>query len=325
MTTAAVTERSSTPGWRTALFTALFLFCLTPWASPATALALGAALALTVGNPLRARSAKASKWLLQASVVGLGFGMSLSAVARAGGAGIGYTVAGIATALTLGVLLGRWLRVEGQTSFLITAGTSICGGSAIAAVGPAIGAGGEAMSMALAVVFVLNAVALYLFPAVGHLLGLTQGQFAVWAAIAIHDTSSVVGAAASYGPHALQSATVLKLARALWIVPLTLGAAAWTRRRSGGAGARVKLPWFILLFVLAAAARSVAPAPLIPAFDGVNSVARVALVATLFLIGSGLSRQTLREVGTRPLVQGVLLWAAIAGLTLTAVLMGASA
>ncbi|HET8655751.1 MAG TPA: putative sulfate exporter family transporter [Longimicrobiaceae bacterium] len=310
---------------RIALFAVLFLACLTPWASPALALAAGAMAALTVGNPLPGASASAAKWMLQASVVGLGFGMSLGAVARAGGAGVLYTIGGIATAMTLGTLLGRWLRVEGKTSFLITAGTSICGGSAIAAVGPAIGAEGESMSMALAVVFVLNAVALYLFPAIGHLLGLTQGQFAVWAAIAIHDTSSVVGAAASYGPRALQSATVLKLARALWIVPLALGAAAWTRRRTEGEVARVKLPWFILFFVLAAALRSLAPAGLMPALDALTSAARAGLVATLFLIGAGLTRGTLRQVGLRPMLQGVGLWVAVAGLTLTAVLLGASA
>lgn len=300
---------------------AVAAFCLTPWASPALALALGAAFALVLGNPFAARTSRASKWLLQACVVGLGFGMPLAAVARAGASGIGYTVAGIATALLLGTLLGRWLRVEGKTAFLITAGTSICGGSAIAAVGPAIGAGPEAMSVALATVFVLNAVALYLFPPLGHLLRLSQGQFAVWAAIAIHDTSSVVGAASAYGAQALQGATVLKLARALWIVPLSLGSAAYVRRRSAYARpeSRAALPWFIGLFVLAAVVRSVLPAATVPVLDGVAHAARVGLVLTLFLIGAGLSRSTLRAVGVRPLVQGVLLWVAVGGLTLLAV------
>ncbi len=301
---------------------------LTPWASPALALAAGAGFALTLGNPFPARTARASKGLLQASVVGLGFGMPLAAVLRAGAAGIGYTVAGIATALTLGLLLGRWLRVEEQTSFLVTAGTSICGGSAIAAVGPAIGARPEAMSVSLATVFVLNAVALYLFPAVGHLLGLSQQQFAVWAAVAIHDTSSVVGAASAYGPEALRSATVLKLARALWIVPLTLAAAAYTRRRAAAGrtdveasepAARVQLPWFIGLFVLAAVARTLLPPAATPALDALAHAARVGLVLTLFLIGAGLTRATLRSVGHRPLVQGVLLWAAVGGIALFAV------
>jgi uncharacterized integral membrane protein (TIGR00698 family) len=305
-------------------FLALLAFMLTPWASPALALGLGAVLALTAGNPFAARTARASRWLLQASVVGLGFGMPLSAVVRAGASGVGYTVAGIATALVLGLSLGRWLAVEEETSLLLTAGTSICGGSAIAAVGPAIGARAESMSVALATVFVLNAVALYAFPAIGHLLGLSQGQFAVWAAVAIHDTSSVVGAASSYGAQALQSATVLKLARALWIVPLTLVAAAYARRRAraqtGAHEARVKLPWFIALFVGAALLRTLLPSPALPALDVLARVARTGLVVTLFLIGAGLSRQTLRVVGARPLLQGLLLWLAVASLALFAVL-----
>jgi uncharacterized integral membrane protein (TIGR00698 family) len=307
------------------LFGLAAAFSLTPWATPALSLALGGALGLTLGNPAPELAGRAAKWLLQAAVVGLGFGMPLGAVAAAGRTGVGYTVAGIATALALGLLLGRWLRIERQTSFLITAGTSICGGSAIAAVGPAIGAGSEAMSVSLATVFLLNAVALYLFPPVGHLLHLSQHQFAVWAAIAIHDTSSVVGAAASYGSMALEQATVLKLARALWIVPLTLAAAAVTRQESGAAvtrhesgdaPTRASLPWFIGLFLLAAFARSLLPPAAIPALDGVARGARTALVLTLFLIGSGLTRSTLRAVGLRPLVQGVLLWGAVGGLAL---------
>jgi uncharacterized integral membrane protein (TIGR00698 family) len=312
-------------------FVSLGALSLTPYATPALALGAGAAFALTLGNPFAARTGRASKWLLQACVVGLGFGMPLAAVVRAGAQGVAYTVAGIALALTLGTLLGRWLRVERRTSFLITAGTSICGGSAIAAVGPAIGAGAEEMSVSLATVFVLNGVALYLFPAVGHLLGLTQAQFAVWAAVAIHDTSSVVGAASAYGAAALQSATVLKLARALWIVPLTLAAAAIARRRDSDAqsdpgegsaaasGKTVKLPWFIGLFAAAALARTLLPAADAPALDLLAHAARAALVLTLFLIGAGLSRATLRAVGARPLVQGALLWIAVAGLTLLAV------
>ena len=286
--------------------------------TPATALAAGAALALTLGNPAPRLSAQAAKWLLQAAVVGLGLGMPLTAVIAAGRAGVGYTVAGIATALTLGLLLGRWLRVERQTSVLITAGTSICGGSAIAAVGPAIGARGEAMGVSLATVFLLNAVALYLFPAIGHALHLSQHQFAIWAAVAIHDTSSVVGAASSYGTVALGQATVLKLARALWILPMTLVAAAVARRGGTGqaAGSRIVIPWFIGLFVLAAVARSVLPSEAVPALDAAARAARWLLVVTLFLIGAGLTRTTLRSVGARPLVQGMMLWIAVGGLSL---------
>lgn len=298
---------------------------LTPWATPALALGGGSLLALTLGNPLPALTARWAKRLLQVAVVGLGFGMSLGAVVAAGRSGVGYTIAGIVLALTLGLLLGRWLRIERQISFLITAGTSICGGSAIAAVGPAIGACNEAMSVALGTVFVLNGVALYLFPPIGHLLHLGQHQFAVWAAIAIHDTSSVVGAASSYGALALHEATVLKLARALWIVPLTLLAAFWVRRRVGdGASPRVTFPWFIPLFVVAAAVRSLLPLPMLPVLDGVARASRVLLVLTLFLIGAGLSRSTLRAVGPRPLAQGVLLWVAVSSLTLLVVWQGIS-
>lgn len=311
---------------RPALFSLLALFSLTPAASPGLALGLGAALGLTLGNPFPRASARGSKLLLQGCVVGLGFGMPLAAVARAGGSGIAYTIAGIAAALTLGLLLGRWLGVGKEASILITAGTSICGGSAIAAVGPAIGARDEAMSVSLATVFLLNAVALFIFPPIGHLLGMSQEQFATWAAIAIHDTSSVVGAAAAYGAEALQQATVLKLARALWIVPLTLAAAWYAGARSAGAPSpamprsRIKLPWFIAFFLLAAVARSLLPATAEPLLDGVAAAARVGLVLALFLIGSGLTRKTLREVGARPLAQGILLWGAVTGLTLLAVI-----
>lgn len=301
---------------------ALAVFALTPWASPALALALGTAFALVLGNPFAGQAAWGAKMLLQTCVVGLGFGMPLAAVLRAGASGIGYTVAGIVTALTLGLLLGRWFRVEREISLLITAGTSICGGSAIAAVGPAIGARAESMSVSLATVFVLNAVALYLFPVIGKWVGLSEAQFAVWAAVAIHDTSSVVGAASMYGAQALESATVLKLARALWIVPLTLAAAAYMRHRDAAyatSGVRVKVPWFIGLFVIAAIVRTLAPPAGVPLLDGIARLARVGLVLALFLIGAGLTPATLRAVGLRPFTQGVLLWIAVAGLGLWAV------
>ena len=296
-------------------------FALSPWATPALALALGGVIALGLGNPVPELTRRISRGLLQVSVVGLGFGMPLGAVLAAGAAGVGYTTGGIVVAITVGLLLGRWLRIERHASVLITAGTSICGGSAIAAIGPAIGAGHEAMTVALATVFVLNAVALYLFPVVGHALHLSQHQFAVWAALGIHDTSSVVGAAASYGAAALQEATVLKLVRALWIIPLTLAAATLAPRwgMEAGASRRLRLPWFIGLFAVAALLRSVLPAEMTPLLDGLARAARVALVLTLYLIGLGLTRGTLRQVGPRPLLQGVLLWALLGGTTLLAV------
>jgi uncharacterized integral membrane protein (TIGR00698 family) len=290
---------------------------------PPVALGAGVAIALTLGNPAPDLTRRWAARLLQLAVVGLGFGVPLRTVLLAGSKGLGYTALGIVAAVASGLALGRWLSVERQTSLLVTAGTSICGGSAIAAVGPAIGARPEAMSVALATVFVLNAVALYLFPPIGHGLGLSEHQFAVWAALAIHDTSSVVGAASSYGAAALQEATVLKLARALWIVPLTL-AAAWYARDGGtghGTGRRLKVPWFIGLFVLAAVVRSFGPAAALPALDGIASGAREVLAVTLFLIGLGLTRSTLHQVGARPLLQGLALWILLGAGSLAAVVM----
>ena len=314
----AAPASSGAPLWLRAVFLALAAASLAPDVSPGLALAVGAGLALTVGNPFPAQSGRVAKTLLKASVVGLGFGMSLPAVLAVGARGVAVTAAGIAFALGLGLLLGRVLSVDRATGTLISGGTAICGGSAIAALGPVIGAGAEAMAVSLATVFVLNGVALYVFPLVGGALDLSQHQFAVWAAVAIHDTSSVVGAAATYGPEALAEATVLKLTRALWIVPLVL-AAGWWRRRGGGEGARPAVPWFIGLFVLASAVVAVAPGGA-PVYAAVVAVARRGLVLTLFLIGAGLSQATLRAVGARPLVQGVVLWAAVAGASLAAVL-----
>lgn len=310
---------SRPPIWRRALFLGLAALMLVPVVSPALGLGAGAVLGLTVGNPFAARSARASKWLLKACVVGLGFGLSLPAVLEVGRTGVGVTALAIAFALGLGMLLARLLRVEPTTGALISGGTAICGGSAIAALGPAIGAGAEAMGISLATVFILNGVALYVFPAIGHVLDLTQHQFALWAAVAIHDTSSVVGAAASYGSEALAEATVIKLTRALWIVPLALGAA-WWRRRTAPGHVRVEVPWFIGLFAAASGVVALFPGGQ-QIYGAIVAVARQGLVLTLFLIGAGLSRQTLRSVGARPLVQGVLLWLAVGGVSLAAVLV----
>lgn len=251
------------------------------------------------------------------AVVGLGLGIPLHNLIRAGTTGIGLTVVLIAVVFAAGILLGKWMGVERDLTMLVTAGTSICGGSAVAAMGPAIGASREAMSVALATVFTLNAVALYVFPAIGHLVGLSQHQFGIWAALAIHDTSSVVGAAASYGPLALQEATILKLARALWILPLVLVASTHRARTSGTAeGARLVPPWFIAFFVLAAVARSLAAPPAIEWFDTGARMARTALVLTLFLIGANLTRAQLRAVGHRPFVLGLVLWIGVGSTTL---------
>jgi uncharacterized integral membrane protein (TIGR00698 family) len=295
------------------LFFLLLAFCLTPWCSPPIALALGLALALTLGSPFK--TSKLTKLLLQASVVGLGFGMNLQKVVAAGKTGLLFTIATIAGTLLLGTLLGRAMRMSAGTAHLISSGTAICGGSAIAAVGPVIGASDEEMSVSLGTIFILNAIALFVFPVIGHALGLTQTQFGVWAAIAIHDTSSVVGAASSYGADALQIATTIKLTRALWIVPLAIGTALAFRRRS----TRAALPWFILFFVLASVVRTYVAAPQ-QVWETLVNLARVGLTVTLFLIGSALSRRSIATVGARPLLLGITLWIVISAAGLWAVM-----
>lgn len=294
---------------RTATFVAILLFCLTPWCSPPIALALGLALALTIGSPFK--TSKQTKLLLQASVVGLGFGMNLQKVLEAGRQGLLFTIATIVGTLLAGWLLARAMRINSSTAHLISSGTAICGGSAIAAVGPVINASDEEMSVSLGTVFILNSIALFIFPAIGNALHLTQTQFGVWSAIAIHDTSSVVGAAAAYGAEALQVATTVKLTRALWIVPLTIGTALAFRKKS----TRVALPWFILFFLVASLIRTYVPAPQI-AWDTLVRIARIGLTVTLFLIGSQLSRKSLAAVGVRPLILGVVLWVLISAMGL---------
>jgi uncharacterized integral membrane protein (TIGR00698 family) len=300
---------------RVAVFAALLVFCVTPWASPPIALALGLALALTLGHPFASRNSKATKLLLQTSVVLLGFGMNLQKVVEAGRTGIVFTIVTIVGTLLLGFLLGRMMNISRTTSHLISSGTAICGGSAIAAVGPVVNASDEEMSVALGTVFILNSIALFIFPMIGHRLGLTQPQFGVWAAIAIHDTSSVVGAAAKYGTEALQIATTVKLTRALWIVPLTLATAFFFKRKS----ARVTIPWFILWFVVASVMRTYVGAPA-EVWSTLTMLARIGLTITLFLIGAGLSRKSIAAVGARPLLLGILLWIVISSVSLFAVM-----
>jgi uncharacterized integral membrane protein (TIGR00698 family) len=305
---------------RAGLFGLGALFSLSMWASPALALATGAALALTLGNPWPDLTATLGSRLLQVAVVALGLGISLDSLVRAGSTGVGLTVFFIVAVFAVGIQLGRWMSVERDLSLLVTAGTSICGGSAVAALGPAIGASRESMSVALATVFVLNAVALYIFPPIGHLLDLSQHQFGVWAALSIHDTSSVVGAASSYGQIALEEATILKLARALWILPLAL-VAPRLRRLPPADGLRTEpvLPWFIGFFVLAAVARGFASPGAIRWFDAGARAGRTALVLTLFLIGANLTRAKLRAVGMRPFLHGLVLWIIVGTATLAAV------
>lgn len=274
--------------------------------SPPVALTCGLIYGFSFAHPYQGEAKQLSKFLLQASVVGLGFGMNLHEVIQVGRSGFVYTAASITFALTLGWALGKVLKVKQGTSFLISAGTAICGGSAIAAMAPITEAGEEEIAVSLGTVFVLNSVALLTFPAIGLLLHLSQTQFGLWSALAIHDTSSVVGATAKFGALALAVGTTVKLARALWIVPISMGTA--VARKSS---ARVQWPWFILLFCLAAVANTYLHA-FEPAYPILKHLGVIGLTATLFLIGTGLSMKTLREVGVRPLLQGVVLWIVVA-------------
>lgn len=306
--------------WQKAVFAALIIFCLSPYGSPPIALALGLAVAFTFGNPFPSLSGKPTKYLLQASVVLLGFGMNLGTIYLAGRAGILFTIATIFGTLGLGYAVGRLLNVKKKTSTLISSGTAICGGSAIAAVGPAINAEPEEMSVSLGTVFVLNSIALFAFPLIGHAIGLTQGQFGIWSAIAIHDTSSVVGASHAYGGEALAIATTVKLARALWIAPVAL-LFAYIYRGESDSKARVAVPWFIFLFVAAAAIRTYAPAFILPSiFESIVDAAKAGMTVTLFLIGASLTPRTLKAVGSAPLLQGVVLWIVISLVSLWAVM-----
>lgn len=287
---------------------------------PPFALALGLVFGLTLIHPFHMESRHLSKFLLQAAVVCLGFGMNLKEVVHAGRSGFLYTAISITFAMSLGVLLGRLLTVGKTQSLLISVGTAICGGSAIAAMGPVLDADDEEMAVSLGTVFVLNSVALLLFPFIGWALHLSQTQFGLWAALAIHDTSSVVGAGAKYGATALAVGTTVKLARALWIVPLTIATAMLRKSK-----AKIQWPWFVLYFCVAAVLASYVPR-WIPQSAGLfavlNKLGRAGLTVVLFLIGTGISRQTLRQVGTRPLIQGIALWIVVGGLSLWAIHAG---
>lgn len=299
----------------------MLLFCLSPYGSPVAALGLGLLLALTAGNPFPQLEGRATKILLQASVVLLGFGMNIESVIRAGREGILFTVVTIFGTLLLGYFVGRALNVAAKTSTLISSGTAICGGSAIAAVAPVIDADSDEISVSLGIVFILNSIALFTFPVVGHLFALDQNQFGIWAAIAIHDTSSVVGASQLYGPEATTVATTVKLARALWIAPVALLFLYVYRGSGEGERAKIAIPWFVFLFIAATLVRSYAPAWAFPSlFDSLVNLAKTGMTVTLFLIGASLSRSTLRKVGLAPMMQGLILWTVISIVSLAAVL-----
>lgn len=302
------------------LFLACVLVCCSGYVSPPLALALGLVFGLALTNPYQEQSRRVSKLLLQISVVGLGFGMNLQQVIRTGEMSFVYTFAGICGALLLGAWLGKALGVQAKSAYLISTGTAICGGSAIAAITPIIEAGEEQIAVSLGTVFVLNSVALLLFPPLGAALHLSQAQFGLWSALAIHDTSSVVGAAAKYGAAALAIATTVKLTRALWIVPVALGTALFRKNQAPGK-MKIQWPWFIAFFCLAAMLNTY-----VPAGSGVYPVAfklgRIGLTLTLFLIGASVSRETLKQVGIRPLLQGVVLWLVVACVSLLLIVKG---
>jgi uncharacterized integral membrane protein (TIGR00698 family) len=298
----------SMPALPKILFVLGLILSFTGLLSPPLALTLGILFGLSCAHPYITESRGIARTLLQSSVVALGFGMNLDEVLKAGRSGFLYTALGISFALLMGTALGKALRVRGNSSFLITTGTAICGGSAIAAVGPILDADEHEMAVSLGTIFILNSVALLVFPPIGNVMHLSQSQFGLWAALAIHDTSSVVGAATKYGTQALVIGTTVKLARALWILPLALATAAIKHHRS-----RIQFPWFILFFVLAAMLNTYVRM-LAHITPSLFTLGRLGLTATLFLIGSGISRSTLKEVGWRPLLQGVFLWITV-GLT----------
>ena len=296
------------------------IFCLalvlaaTGLVSPPLALLGGLVYGFAFVHPFQLESKRLAKFLLQASVVALGFGMNLQQVLHAGRSGFLYTAVSIVAVMLLGLGLGYLFSVGKKSAFLISAGTAICGGSAIAAVGPIADASEEEMAVSLGAVFILNSVALFLFPLIGYAFHMTQSQFGLWSALAIHDTSSVVGATAKYGATALAVGTTIKLARALWIVPLCLVTAVTLKSK-----ARIQWPWFILLFCLAVLLNSLLPA-FNSTFGVLNHLGKIGLTVTLFLIGTGLNKATLKQVGVRTLLQGLALWIIVGAATLALIL-----
>ena len=294
------------------------LSVLSSWVTPPVSLFLGLVFALLCGQAYPKFNKKVSKKLLQYSVVGLGFGMNLHASLASGKEGMLFTVISVVGTMLIGMFIGRkLLKVNRDTSYLISSGTAICGGSAIAAVGPVIKAKDSDMSVALATIFVLNAIALFVFPVLGEWLGLTQQEFGTWAAIAIHDTSSVVGAGAAYGEEALQVATTIKLTRALWIIPLALVTSFIFKSE----GRKVSIPWFILWFIVAILINTYVLDAVPQVGKAISGLARKGLIITMFFIGASLSADVLKSVGVKPLVQGVLLWLVISVGSLVYILM----
>ena len=288
------------------------------WVTPPFLLFMGLLFALLCGQPFPKFNKKCSKLLLQYSVVGLGFGMNLEASLASGAEGMSFTIISVFGTLAIGWLIGRkLLKVDRNTSYLVSSGTAICGGSAIAAVGPVINAKESEMSVALGTVFILNAIALFVFPVIGRALGMGDVEFGTWAAIAIHDTSSVVGAGAAYSETALEVATTIKLTRALWIIPVALFTAVIFRSK----GKKLTIPWFIFWFVVAMVVNTYLLDSVPQVGKTINGVARKFLTLTMFFIGASLSLDVLRQVGVKPLLQGVLLWVLISAVSLAYIMI----
>ena len=285
------------------LFFVLLIFCVIPFVEPPLALILGFVVSFFIGHPYIKHNSFAAKYLLQFSVVGLGFGMNLTEAIKVGKEGLIFTVASIFFTLIVGLIIGRYLKINKSTSTLISGGTAICGGSAIAALAPVINAKDEDISVAMACIFILNALALLIFPVIGHQLNMSQDQFGLWSAIAIHDTSSVIGSAQKYGEEALKIATTVKLERALWIIPVSILLSVLNK----GSVKKIKIPYFILGFIGAILLAYYFP-QIRPFGEIMVFTAKKALNITLFLIASGLSISSIKKVGVKPLVQGVLLW-----------------
>lgn len=305
------------PTTRTVLFVIAIIICTTPLSSPPIALLLGLVFAQFIGHPFVHLNSKSTGLLLKVSVVGLGFGMNVTQALEAGKSGFLLTISSILFTILLGILLGKLLGIEKKITTLVSSGTAICGGSAIAAIGPVVGANDKEMSVSMGTIFLLNSLALVIFPPIGHYFNLTDKEFGLWSAIAIHDTSSVVGAASTYSEAALHIATTVKLARALWIIPLTIIIAFFFKREKGG-DRKMKMPWFILLFVVAMVLNSYVP--FIQEHSGtLFNLSKIGLSVTLFLIGAGLSMAEIKAVGWRPLVLGVSLWIFISVLSFFAI------
>lgn len=280
------------------------VFGVSDFITPALALFAGLVFALIFPMPFPKFNKKGSKYLLQASVVGLGFGMNVVTALKSGSEGMMFTIVSVIGVMAFGILIGMWMHLNRKTAYLISSGTAICGGSAIAAVGPVLKADDHEMAVSLGVIFILNAIALFIFPPIGHYFGMTQAQFGTWAAIAIHDTSSVVGAGDAYGAEACQIATLIKCTRALWIIPLAFATMFIFRDKNGS---KISIPWFIFLFVAAMVVNTYCGIPSAVS-DTIVYISKKALVVTLFFIGAGLSVGMVKKVGIRPLLLAILLW-----------------